>query len=90
MIFLGNIDLKMFVSVCLAHTVEMVNHFSNTVIFFRYGKIYLKAAKSSIEKGAGYAKKETERLQRMLEKVGILLKSQFSEEKVFFLRKLYI
>jgi len=34
----------------------------------KYGKIYLKAAKSSLEKGAGYAKKETERLQRMLEK----------------------
>ncbi|OVA16825.1 Thioredoxin [Macleaya cordata] len=34
----------------------------------RYGKIYLKAAKSCIEKGADYAKKEMERLQRMLEK----------------------
>ncbi|OVA02564.1 Thioredoxin [Macleaya cordata] len=34
----------------------------------RYGKIYLKAARSSIEKGADYAKKEMERLQRMLEK----------------------
>ncbi|CAN0888929.1 Probable protein disulfide-isomerase A6 [Linum grandiflorum] len=34
----------------------------------RYGKIYLKAAKSSMEKGDGYAKKETERLQRILEK----------------------
>ncbi|KAJ6798619.1 protein disulfide isomerase-like 2-2 [Iris pallida] len=34
----------------------------------RYGKVYLKAAKSCIDKGAGYAKKETERIQRMLEK----------------------
>ncbi|KAK3407480.1 protein disulfide-isomerase like 2-1 [Eucalyptus grandis] len=34
----------------------------------RYGKIYLKAAKSCMDKGADYAKKETERLQRMLEK----------------------
>ncbi|KAF5208039.1 disulfide isomerase-like 2-2 [Thalictrum thalictroides] len=34
----------------------------------RYGKIYLKAAKSSLEKGAGYAKKEMDRLQRLLEK----------------------
>ncbi|CAN1352984.1 Probable protein disulfide-isomerase A6 [Linum perenne] len=34
----------------------------------RYGKIYLKAAKSSMDKGDGYAKKETERLQRLLEK----------------------
>ncbi|KAF4354007.1 probable protein disulfide-isomerase A6 [Cannabis sativa] len=34
----------------------------------RYGKIYLKAAKSSLEKGADYAKKEIQRLERMLEK----------------------
>ncbi|OMO63954.1 Thioredoxin [Corchorus capsularis] len=34
----------------------------------RYGKIYLKAAKSCIEKGAEYPKKEIERLQRMLDK----------------------
>ncbi|CAL1398715.1 unnamed protein product [Linum trigynum] len=34
----------------------------------RYGKIYLKAAKNSMEKGAEYPKKEIERLQRMLEK----------------------
>lgn len=34
----------------------------------RYGKVYLKVAKSSLEKGANYSKKESERLQRMLEK----------------------
>ncbi|RWR83116.1 putative protein disulfide-isomerase A6 [Cinnamomum micranthum f. kanehirae] len=34
----------------------------------RHGKIYLKAAKSCMEKGVDYAKKETERLQRILEK----------------------
>lgn len=34
----------------------------------RYGKIYLKAAKNSWEKGADYAKKEVQRLERMLEK----------------------
>lgn len=34
----------------------------------RYGKVYLKAAKSTIEKGSGYAKKEIERLERMLQK----------------------
>lgn len=34
----------------------------------RYGKIYTKVAKNSLEKGASYAKKEIERLQRMLEK----------------------
>ncbi|KAM6578666.1 hypothetical protein CsatB_030503 [Cannabis sativa] len=34
----------------------------------RYGKIYLKAAKSSLEKGADYATKEIQRLERMLEK----------------------
>ncbi|KAI4365711.1 hypothetical protein MLD38_021675 [Melastoma candidum] len=34
----------------------------------RYGKIYLKAAKNTIDKGSDYAKKETERLQRVLEK----------------------
>ncbi|KAL0903174.1 hypothetical protein M5K25_027531 [Dendrobium thyrsiflorum] len=34
----------------------------------RYGKVYLKATKSYIDKGSEYAKKEIERLQRMLEK----------------------
>ncbi|WOL15811.1 hypothetical protein Cni_G24592 [Canna indica] len=34
----------------------------------RYGKTYLKAAKSCMEKGFDYAKKEIERLERMLEK----------------------
>ncbi|KAH0462383.1 hypothetical protein IEQ34_009958 [Dendrobium chrysotoxum] len=34
----------------------------------RYGKVYLKAAKSYIDKGSEYAKKEIERLQRMLDK----------------------
>ncbi|KAK6915662.1 Endoplasmic reticulum resident protein 29, C-terminal [Dillenia turbinata] len=34
----------------------------------RYGEIYLKAAKNSIEKGADYAKNELQRLERMLDK----------------------
>lgn len=34
----------------------------------RYGKIYLKAAKSCMEKGSDYAKNEVERLQRILDK----------------------
>ncbi|XP_038996514.1 protein disulfide-isomerase like 2-1-like [Hibiscus syriacus] len=34
----------------------------------RYGKIYLKAGKSCLDKGADYPKKETEPLQRMLDK----------------------
>lgn len=34
----------------------------------RYGKIYVKAAKSSLQKGADYAKNEIQRLERMLEK----------------------
>ncbi|XP_043720365.1 probable protein disulfide-isomerase A6 [Telopea speciosissima] len=34
----------------------------------RYGKIYLKAAKSCMQKGSGYAKNEIERLQRILDK----------------------
>ncbi|KAJ4955624.1 hypothetical protein NE237_012407 [Protea cynaroides] len=34
----------------------------------RYGKIYLKAAKSFMEKGSGYPKNEIERLQRLLDK----------------------
>ncbi|KAL4603441.1 hypothetical protein ACB092_10G124400 [Castanea dentata] len=34
----------------------------------RYGKIYSKAAKSCLEKGADYAKNEIERLQRILDK----------------------
>ena len=39
------------------------------IVLFRYGKIYLKAAKSCLEKGADYAKNEIERLERMLAKV---------------------
>ncbi|KAL5996324.1 hypothetical protein ACLOJK_026400 [Asimina triloba] len=34
----------------------------------RHGKIYLKAAKSCLDKGTDYAKKEIQRLERMLEK----------------------
>ncbi|XP_058755958.1 probable protein disulfide-isomerase A6 [Vicia villosa] len=34
----------------------------------RYGKIYLKTAKSYLEKGSDYAKKEIQRLERILEK----------------------
>ncbi|KAJ1417172.1 Thioredoxin-like superfamily [Sesbania bispinosa] len=34
----------------------------------RYGNIYLKLAKNSMEKGAGYAKNEIQRIERMLEK----------------------
>ncbi|XP_024027500.1 LOW QUALITY PROTEIN: probable protein disulfide-isomerase A6 [Morus notabilis] len=37
----------------------------------RYSKIYVKAAKNSLEKGADYAKKEIQRLERMLEKQSI-------------------
>ena len=36
---------------------------------YRYGKIYLKAAKTCMVKGADYAKNEIERLHRLLEKV---------------------
>ena len=36
---------------------------------FRHGKIYLKIAKKCLEKGSGYAAKEADRLQRVLEKV---------------------
>ncbi|THG08840.1 hypothetical protein TEA_017866 [Camellia sinensis var. sinensis] len=35
---------------------------------YRYGKIYLKAAKSCMEKGADYANNEIQRLDRMLKK----------------------
>ncbi|MGI4370280.1 hypothetical protein ACR2V4_27195 [Klebsiella pneumoniae] len=34
----------------------------------RYGKIYLKAAKSCMDKGADYANNEIQRLERMLKK----------------------
>ncbi|CAI8603726.1 unnamed protein product [Vicia faba] len=34
----------------------------------RYGKIYLKTAKNHLEKGSDYAKKEIQRLERILEK----------------------
>uniref|UniRef100_A0A2P2L7N1 protein disulfide-isomerase n=2 Tax=Rhizophora mucronata TaxID=61149 RepID=A0A2P2L7N1_RHIMU len=37
----------------------------------RYGKIYLKAAKNCMEKGADYAKNEVQRLERILGKVKI-------------------
>ncbi|KAG6508671.1 hypothetical protein ZIOFF_034051 [Zingiber officinale] len=43
----------------------------------RNGKTYLKAAKSTLEKGADYAKKEIERLQRILEKASRLLLLSF-------------
>lgn len=44
-------------------------------LFFsiRYGKIYLKTAKSYLEKGSDYAKKEIQRLERILEKVIVYL-----------------
>ena len=35
-------------------------------LYYRYGKVYFKALKSMIEKGEGYAKKEAERLTRIL------------------------
>lgn len=35
----------------------------------RYGKIYVKAAKSCMEKGDDYPKNESQRLQRILDKV---------------------
>lgn len=40
---------------------------------FRNGKIYLKAVKSSLEKGGDYAKNEIQRLERILEKVIYLI-----------------
>ena len=36
----------------------------------RHGKVYVTIAKKILEKGNDYTKKETDRLQRMLEKVG--------------------
>ncbi|GFY94920.1 thioredoxin family protein [Actinidia rufa] len=39
----------------------------------RYGKIYLKAAKSCMDKGADYANNEIQRLERMLKKIGIFV-----------------
>ena len=36
----------------------------------RHGKVYVTIAKKILDKGNDYTKKETERLQRMLEKVG--------------------
>jgi hypothetical protein len=38
----------------------------NFVGYDRYGKVYLKVLKSMIEKGEGYAKKEADRLSRLL------------------------
>lgn len=39
---------------------------------FRYGKFYLKAAKSSLSKGGDYAKNEIQRLERILSKVKVI------------------
>ncbi|KAH1246724.1 putative protein disulfide-isomerase A6 [Glycine max] len=39
----------------------------------RHGKIYLKAAKNYLEKGSDYAKNEIQRLQRILDKVFVLV-----------------
>jgi hypothetical protein len=36
---------------------------------FRYGNLYLKLAKTSMEKGADYPKNEIQRLEGMLQKV---------------------
>ncbi|RZC48640.1 hypothetical protein C5167_017061 [Papaver somniferum] len=48
----------------------------------RYGKIYLKAAKSCLEKGSDYATKEMERLKRMLEKsIGPAKADEFNLKK---------
>lgn len=51
-------------------------------LHIRHGKIYLKAAKNTIEKGSDYAKNEVQRLQRLLEKV-ILGLSSWSKQCVF-------
>jgi protein disulfide-isomerase A6 len=53
---------------------SLVNGKLNHMLFhvYRHGKIYLKAAKTCMVKGAGYAKNEIERLQRMLEKVRLI------------------
>ena len=50
---------------------SLLNQRYNLTIFhvYRYGKIYSKAAKNCMAKGADYAKNEIERLQRMLQKV---------------------
>ncbi|KAJ4968427.1 hypothetical protein NE237_015128 [Protea cynaroides] len=48
----------------------------------RYGKIYLKAAKSFLEKGSDYAKNEMGRLQRLLEKsIGPAKADEFTVKK---------
>ena len=53
---------------------SLVNGKFNHMLFhvYRYGKIYLKAAKTCMVKGADYAKNEIERLQRLLEKVRLI------------------
>lgn len=47
----------------------------------RYGKIYVKAAKSSLSKGGDYAKNEIQRLERILSKV----KFNSTQSNTFFL-----
>ncbi|XP_065860391.1 probable protein disulfide-isomerase A6 [Euphorbia lathyris] len=56
-------DEKKAVFDLIEHEVEKLEGSST-----RHGKIYLTAAKKCMEKGSDYAKKEIERLQRMLEK----------------------
>lgn len=43
---------------------------------YRYGEIYLKSAKSCMDKGADYAKNEIQRLDRILAKVSPLYTSR--------------
>ncbi|KAG8084763.1 hypothetical protein GUJ93_ZPchr0010g10131 [Zizania palustris] len=62
--FLGAADDKQ--KEVLSKMEEDVAKLSGTAA--KYGKIYANSAKKIMEKGAEYAKKETERLQRMLEK----------------------
>lgn len=40
---------------------------------YRYGEVYLKSAKSCMDKGADYAKNEIQRLDRILAKVNPLV-----------------
>lgn len=42
------------------------------IMIFRYGKMYIKAAKSIMKKGAGYTNTEIQRLDGILQKVIIL------------------
>ena len=64
MVLLQGNNFTNYISITQNH-----NPYKNNYRCPRYGKIYVKAAKSCLDKGSDYANKEILRLERMLAKV---------------------